>query len=190
SESGNYSTQLLYRSRGFPLYVPGPQINLPENYRRKGVAIGDVGTVTSDGDFDFFFNIYLPADDPINAKVPEGFVPLSPYDPIDVGHYDFDPGNYVASRSIQEINGDFSDATPGGQFVFNCKGPNGAVLALPHGAHQEKLRDLATMRRYAYKRAESWYRYVNETRGRELVNGSLYLVTGWEKAESWGMASF
>jgi hypothetical protein len=90
------------------LYVPGPQINLPENYRRKGVAIGDVGTVTSDGDFDFFFNIYLPADDPINAKVPEGFVPLSPYDPIDVGHYDFDPGNYVAGRSIQEINGDFS----------------------------------------------------------------------------------
>jgi hypothetical protein len=64
------------------------------------------------------------------------------------------------------------------------------VLALPHGAHQEKLQDLATIRRYATRHAESWYRYVNETRGRELVNGSLYLVTGWEKAESWGMASF
>jgi hypothetical protein len=46
------------------------------------------------------------------------------------------------------------------------------------------------MRRYAAKHAESWYKYVNETRGRGLVNGNLYLVTGWEKAESWGMASF
>jgi hypothetical protein len=46
------------------------------------------------------------------------------------------------------------------------------------------------MRRYATKHAESWYRYANETRGRELVNGSLYLVSGWEKTASWGMALF
>jgi hypothetical protein len=90
------------------LYVPGPQINLPENYRRKGVAIGDVGTITPDGDFDFFFNIYLPADDPINENIPEDFVPLSHYKSVDVHHRHFEPGDYVASRSIQEINGDFS----------------------------------------------------------------------------------
>jgi hypothetical protein len=60
-------------------------------YRRGGVLIGDVGSITPEGDFDFFFNVYLPTTDPINANVPEGFVPLSPYDPIDVGHYDFDP---------------------------------------------------------------------------------------------------
>ncbi|KAJ7930891.1 hypothetical protein B0H13DRAFT_876340 [Mycena leptocephala] len=190
SESGNYSSQLLYRSRGFPLYVPGPQINLPENYRRKGVAIGDVGTVTPDGDFDFFFNIYLPADDPINENIPEDFVPLSHYKSVDVHHRHFEPGDYVASRSIQEINGDFSSGDPGGEFVFSCEGPTGAILALPYGSHQVKLRDLATMRRYATKHAESWYRYANETRGRELVNGSLYLVSGWEKTASWGMALF
>ncbi|KAJ7847076.1 hypothetical protein B0H13DRAFT_1534568, partial [Mycena leptocephala] len=66
SESGNYSSQLLNQGRGFPLYVPGPQINLPVQYRREGVAIGDVGRVTPEGNFDFFFNIYLPADHPIN----------------------------------------------------------------------------------------------------------------------------
>ncbi|KAJ7800607.1 hypothetical protein B0H13DRAFT_1672875, partial [Mycena leptocephala] len=66
----------------------------------------------------------------------------------------------------------------------------GAVLALPHGAHLEKLDNLAVMRQYAVKHAESWYKYVNETRGRGLVNGSLYLITGCEKAKSWGMASF
>jgi hypothetical protein len=79
---------------------------------------------------------------------------------------------------------------PGGEFAFNCWGPSGAVLALPHGSHLEKLQNLEVMRRYAAKHAESWYKYVNETRGRGLVNGNLYLVTGWEKAESWGMASF
>lgn len=81
-------------------------------------------------------------------------------------------------------------AAPGGEFVFNCRAPNGAVLALPHGAHLEELRNLESMRRYAAKHAKSWYKYVNEARGRGLVNGSLYLVTGWEKAKSWGMASF
>ncbi|KAJ7843699.1 hypothetical protein B0H13DRAFT_2209677, partial [Mycena leptocephala] len=190
SESGNYSSELLSQGRGFPLYVPRPRINLPAQYRREGVAIGDVGRVTPDGNFDFFFNIYLPADHPINANVPEGFVPLSPYDPIDVDHSDFDPGNYVASPSIHEINDDFSNSVPGGDFVFNCEGPKGAVLALPHGAHLEKLENLASMRQYAAKHAESWYKYVNETRGRGLVNGSLYLITGCEKAKSWGMASF
>ncbi|KAJ7822065.1 hypothetical protein B0H14DRAFT_2370947, partial [Mycena olivaceomarginata] len=72
---------------------------------------------------------------------------------------------------------------------FNCEGPDGAVLTLPHGADLEKLENLESMRRYAAKHAESWYKYVNETRGRRLVNGSLYLVTGWEKGSIVGMAS-
>ncbi|KAJ7822560.1 hypothetical protein B0H14DRAFT_1318695 [Mycena olivaceomarginata] len=191
SESGNYCSQLLRQGRGFPLYVPGPQTNLPAEYRRRGVAIGDVGTVTPEGIFDFFFNIYLPADHPVNANdVPENFDPLPRYASRDVIHDDFDPGDYVSPPSIHEINGDFSEPTPGGEFVFKCRGEDGAVLALPHGAHLEKLRSIASMRRYAAKHAESWYKYVNETRERELVNGSLYLITGCEKAQSWGMAIF
>ncbi|KAF8199273.1 hypothetical protein K438DRAFT_1524429, partial [Mycena galopus ATCC 62051] len=162
---------------GFPLYIPGPQITISEAYRRHGVSIGDVGTVTTKGDFDFFFNIYLPAGPPINTNVPDDFVPLTSYEPTDVGHHDFDPGNYVSG-------------TTGGEFVFNCRAPNGAVLALPHGGHLEELRNLECVRQYAAKHAESWYKYANQKRGRGLVNGGLYLVTGWEKAKSWGMASF
>ncbi|KAJ7364381.1 hypothetical protein DFH08DRAFT_1016731, partial [Mycena albidolilacea] len=195
SESGNYSNQLLPRGRGFPLYVPKPQRNLPPEYRRRGVAIGDVGTITPEGIFDFFFNIYLPADDPINANVPKNFAPLPPYLVMDVIDQDFDPGDYVSSSSIHEINDDFSEPELGGEFIFNCRGPNGAVLAMPHGAHLEKLRSISEMRQYAGKHAESWYKHVNGTtlsggRGRGLVNGSLYLVTGCEKAESWGIATF
>ncbi|KAJ7309190.1 hypothetical protein DFH08DRAFT_647633, partial [Mycena albidolilacea] len=180
SESGIYSNLLLCRGRGFPLYCPGPQINLPAQYRGTGVAIGDVGTVTVEGDFDFFFNIYLPASDPINTHVPEEFVPLQ-----------------VVLSSMSRLRKPQSHAhsfmhssTVGGQFVFECAGANGAVLALPHGAHLQKLENLASMRRYAAKHAESWYKYVRETRGRELGNGSLFLITGCEKAQSWGMASF
>ncbi|KAF7336935.1 Non-specific serine/threonine protein kinase [Mycena venus] len=208
SESGNYSSQLLRQGRGFPLYVPGPQTNLSAEYRRRGVSIGDVGRVTPEGIFDFFFNIYLPAGHPINANIPEDFVPLSSYDAIDVVHHDFDPGDHVSSPSVNAIHGDLTEQVPyipakinvfipsllhrfpGGEFIFNCAGPNGAVLALPHGAHLEKLENLENIRRYAAKHAESWYKYVNETRGRGLANGSLYLVTGWEKAKTWGMGTF
>ncbi|KAJ6512915.1 hypothetical protein C8R45DRAFT_812510 [Mycena sanguinolenta] len=187
SESGNYSNQLLSQGRGFPLYVPQPDRNLPAEYQREGVAIGDVGTVTTDGSFDFFFNIYLPADHPINAHVPEGFEPLPPYDGIDVFRTDFDPGNYVSSPSICETNDDFTDA--------QCLGPQASTVIktckkLSRSSTALLLRNIAEMRHYATRHAERWYKHVNEARGRGLVNGSLYLVTGCEKAKSWGMASF
>ncbi|KAJ7019809.1 hypothetical protein C8F04DRAFT_975264 [Mycena alexandri] len=190
SESNSYCRQLLRQGRGFPMYIPGPHKNLPVAYRKTGIAIGDVGRITPEGSFDFFFNIYLPASDPINTYIPGDFVPLSPYNPIDVTDFDFDPGNFVSTPSTYAIDGGFSEPIPGGEFVFNCRGPDGAVLALPHGAHLEKLENLENMRRYAAKHAESWYQYVNGARGRGLVNGSLYLITACEKSKSWGMASF
>ncbi|KAF7336876.1 Pleiotropic drug resistance ABC transporter protein [Mycena venus] len=191
TESGVYCSQMLRQGRGFPLYVPGPQRNLPAEYRRGGVAIGDVGRVTPEGIFDFFFNVYRPADHPINAnEVPKDFVPLPPYAPRDVFHLDFDPGTHISTPSVHEQE-PISEQFPGSEFHFNCVGPKGAVLALPHGAHLEKLENLENLRRYAAKHAESWYKYINgPERGRGLVNGDLCLVTGWEKALSWGMASF
>ncbi|KAJ7646642.1 hypothetical protein FB45DRAFT_998093 [Roridomyces roridus] len=190
TDSGNYCTHLLPQGRGFPLYVPAPQINLPEEYQRTGIAIGDVGRVTPEGIFDFFFNIYLAPDDPINANIPEDFIPLSKYSTVDVFHQNVNAGDYVSSSSVQhEIDPGYSNF-PGGSFIFNSFKPSGAVLALPHGAFQKRLINLGTMRKYAAEHAESWYKYVNGTRGRELCNGSLLLVTGYEKAKSWGTATF
>ncbi|KAJ6483875.1 hypothetical protein DFH09DRAFT_949477, partial [Mycena vulgaris] len=192
AESEIYCSQLLRQRRGFPLYSPGPQRNLPEEYQQCGVSIGDVGCVTPEGIFDFFFNIYLPADHPINANdVPDDFSPLAPYARRDLFCEDYEPGNYVSTPSVHL---DFSSENefPGGEFIFQCEAPHGAVLALPHGAHLEKLGNLGRMRQYAGQNAESWYKYVNgaQRRGRGLTNGSLYLVTGCEKSRSWGMASF
>jgi hypothetical protein len=104
SESGIYSNLLLNQDRGFPLYHPKPQKNLPAQYQRKGVTIGDVGTVSVEGDFDFFFNIYLPANNSINIDAPEDFVPLLVYPSRDIRDYDFDPGNHV-SRAIHKLSG-------------------------------------------------------------------------------------
>ncbi|KAJ7798017.1 hypothetical protein B0H13DRAFT_1521250, partial [Mycena leptocephala] len=72
---------------------------------------------------------------------------------------------------------------------FSCRTPQGAVLALPHGSHLRKLDNLEAVRTYAAAHAESWFKYINGPRGRGL-DGSLYLVTGCEKAPSWGVASF
>ncbi|KAJ6500265.1 hypothetical protein DFH09DRAFT_945021, partial [Mycena vulgaris] len=209
SDSGSYCSQLLRRGRGFPLYVPGPQRNLPREYQRQGVTIGDVGRVTPEGIFDFFFNIYLDRDDPINVEnVPEDFYPLKRYVPRDVIYLDFESGSHVSTPSVQKqdlessstyVDRGCSDtclpASSGSEFsgvdfMFNCNAPQGAVLALPHGSQLEKLENMEHMRRYAAKNAESWYKYVNGDRGRGLANGALYLVTGFEKSQSWGMAVF
>jgi hypothetical protein len=78
---------------------------------------------------------------------------------------------------------------PGGDFILSCRAPQGAVLALPHGSHLRKLENLENLQVYAATHAESWFKYINGPRGRGL-SGSLYLVTGCEKAPSWGLASF
>ncbi|KAJ7654144.1 hypothetical protein DFH06DRAFT_948240, partial [Mycena polygramma] len=75
-------------------------------------------------------------------------------------------------------------------FAFICDGPQGAVLALPDGTHIEELRNVENMRAYAAQNADAWYKYIKGTRGRQLANGDLHLVTGWEKTRSWGMASY
>ncbi|KAJ7813828.1 hypothetical protein B0H13DRAFT_1740923 [Mycena leptocephala] len=193
SESSSYCDQMIRQGRGVPLYIPEPPETLPDEYRRNGVAIGDVGIVTPVGVFDFFFNIYEDADHPINDDfVPDDFSPLKRYVRRDIIPSNEAPGKYVSTSSVQKLEPEPQlDKFPGGHFVFSCDAPQGAVLALPHGAHLEKLENLETLRKYVAKHAKSWYKYIRYTRGRVgLENGSLYLVTGWEKAPSWGMASF
>ena len=52
-------------------------MRLPTTYRRSGVRFGDVGILYRSGDFDFLFNVLLPANHEINmGRVPEGFYHL------------------------------------------------------------------------------------------------------------------
>jgi hypothetical protein len=105
SESEIYCSQLLRQKRGFPLYDPEPRQTLPQEYQRGGVAIGDVGRITPEGAFDFFFNIYLPADHPINNNnVPENFCPLPLYESLDVYDRSYRPGHHVSTPSVQRLD--------------------------------------------------------------------------------------
>ncbi|KAJ7612344.1 hypothetical protein DFH06DRAFT_152306 [Mycena polygramma] len=191
SESENYCSQMLHQKRGFPLYIPNPQ-SLPAEYQEHGIAIGDVGSVTADGEFDFYFNIFLPAEHPINAgNTPEDFSPMHSFTAKDIFRRNYGPGHYLSTPTVRKVDLDpAAGEFPGGHFAFRCDGPQGAILALPDGAHLQELRNVENMRTYAAKHAKSWYTYIKGTRGRRLTNGDLYLVTGCEKTRSWGMASY
>jgi hypothetical protein len=106
-DSEVYARLLMSKRQGFPLWVPQPPDNLPDQYRRNGASIGDVGIITSGGIFEFLFNICLPANDPINGNhVPNNFRPLEPPEPIDIlkVRVAYNPGTHVASGSIERLH--------------------------------------------------------------------------------------
>lgn len=75
-----YVDIMITKKRGFPLWIPSPNTSLPPEYRHSGVSIGDVGVLTPDGGFDFIFNVFDNASDPINANsgLTDTFSPLRP----------------------------------------------------------------------------------------------------------------
>ncbi|KAJ7620023.1 hypothetical protein DFH06DRAFT_72134, partial [Mycena polygramma] len=62
------------------MWFPGPNLaeHIPVSHRQNGISLGDVGIITPNGVFDFFFNIFAPRDHPLNGEgknVPDGFSP-------------------------------------------------------------------------------------------------------------------
>ncbi|KAJ6492859.1 hypothetical protein C8R47DRAFT_424370 [Mycena vitilis] len=174
---------MLNQHRGFPLARPSLSNTLPVAYLRRGVSIGDVGFMFDDGEFDFLFNIYLPAYHPVNdgeRNVPEDFTPL---DEPEIVQHDYPPGSYVTNgfEQMATFSPEFSNA-----LSFRSLSMFGAICGLPCGSKVEKLADLDDIRQYAMSRATNWYDHARK-RNRRRVNGSLYLVTGTEKSDSWGI---
>jgi hypothetical protein len=107
SDSEIYARILLAKKHGYPLWLPEPFSNLPREYRKKGVSVGDLGIITSDGAFDFLFNICLPSHHPINSgRVPSGFLPLEldRHRDIATAPEMHSPGCDIASTSIKMEN--------------------------------------------------------------------------------------
>ncbi|KAF9238229.1 hypothetical protein BU15DRAFT_38191, partial [Melanogaster broomeanus] len=167
---------------GYPLWAPEPASNLPEDYHRTGLKIGDVGVVTEDGGFDVLFNISLPTSHPIHQPrgVPSNFRQVL-LDPSDIrGFPSFDnAGLVLATHSVGQTTRTLSSSI------------KGALLALPEGAGKEDLVSLLQFRQLALENAASWYHFAYFHLGRaEINNNSLYLITGSHKASSWSLASF
>ncbi|KAF8835575.1 hypothetical protein BDN67DRAFT_1072350 [Paxillus ammoniavirescens] len=188
-------------SRGYPLWHPEPDSNLPEACLTEGLRIGDVGIVTADGSFDLLFNICSPRDHPLHqlCGVPETFkqVHLPVYEFRDFPFTD-SPGRAISTQSINQRNitaevsgGDstVARASVGLNLEFSSSSAEGAILVLPEGAGKRDFAHLTILREEAQKNGESWHHFAHINRGR-TAGDDLYLITGHHKASSWSVAAF
>ncbi|KAJ7167815.1 hypothetical protein C8R46DRAFT_1094240 [Mycena filopes] len=188
SNEALYVHLMLNQHRGYPLFRPFLSTTLPLPYLSRGVSVGDVGFITENGLFDFLFNIYLPADHAINREgVPADFTPFTePSEEEILRHEHPSPSQLMNGfQKISTSTTEFSEA-----LSFRSTSNFGAVCGLPDGSAVEKLNDLDKIRQHAIACAESWYHYAIVARGRTTAfNGSLYLITGTEKTDCWGIAT-
>lgn len=177
-----YPSLMLRRGHGYPLWLPEPISNLPPDCVRHGTQIGDLGYLADNGGFNYLFNVFKDAEDPVNLNwhsVPHGFVPLK-VDPTIREELEFHDKNSVATMSGVERR------SAGIFFKSTSSITRGAVLTLPDGAERYDCEHPGILGEYAAANAHSWYKYYNgEDQGMGIRNGTLYLVTGCDKARSW-----
>ncbi|KAF9074103.1 hypothetical protein BDP27DRAFT_1196454, partial [Rhodocollybia butyracea] len=208
-ESEVYARMLLLRKKGYPLWKPKSDERLPEEYKREGVRIGDVGILNEFGGFDYLFNACLPQDHPVNeGRVPQGFRQLHDINVDDtIGSLkEYGPGSHVASNPsrIYKAIIPYSENNPpirytididrsvpkevGAGLSFSSSTSKGALLILPEGGMRVDHQQFSKFYEYASECARSWYAYINGPLARGA--NSIYLVTGCDKARAWGVASF
>ncbi|KAF9548371.1 hypothetical protein CPC08DRAFT_597003, partial [Agrocybe pediades] len=179
-----YYRNLITKRRGSPLWIPEPD-NASPTYQEKGVSIGDVGRLTPWGSFEFFFNICYPSDHPINSEgVPEGFTPFDSSSLKIRRAQEYGPASYVASESIEISRKQYMD------LVFESSAAEGAILTMPHGARSENVKYTYPLQGYVRRHIESWYKYIMCVLGSDVGNGGVLVVTGCDKTDSWGVATF
>ncbi len=211
-----YRNELIRMGYGYPLRYPEPDSSASDEFMKKGVQPGDVGILNSTGGFSFLFNIFKAAGDPINqGRVPPGFEPLPPlatqYYPAAHGTViksqhafcrDISAGvsTEALSRCVDGHNLDFycltyvdasiMGAAPIASFHFSTSRASAAVLCLPSSATKYDVRNKEKVKLYAEKHALGWYNYINDpdSLGEGAPGGSLYVVTGCDKAITWGNA--
>ncbi|KAJ7812677.1 hypothetical protein B0H13DRAFT_2144171 [Mycena leptocephala] len=192
SESSLYSTLLFPKRQGYPLFQPQPYDDLPNESKRTGIRIGDVGIVTAPGSFDPIFNILHEDGD-------QNFVQLE-LDDRDIAWHElrYPPGSDVSNTSINkrriDVNAGVEDNVflpvgAGAEVEVSANSKRTAVLLLPDGASSWDLRALQLFKEYAEKHTQNWYKFVNGTLKRRIANGDLYLVTGVTKSSSWSVAA-
>ncbi|KDR78572.1 hypothetical protein GALMADRAFT_1256679 [Galerina marginata CBS 339.88] len=180
-----YYRHIAVNRRGSPLWIPGPNQVLPVGYRRDGTTIGDVGIITEFGSFDCLFNIYLPHNDPINLlQVPDSFTPFTFSHRAIQKRSEFGANSHLSSPSVKKARSGRNGIT------FESSASEGAILAMPCGSNSEDIASIFSLRKYVATHADAWYRHIITELGREVQNGDVRLVTGWDKTKAWGMATF
>ncbi|KAJ7717492.1 hypothetical protein DFH07DRAFT_342110 [Mycena maculata] len=176
-------------------YTPDPNQNLPAEYPVTGVSIGDVGT-WNEGSFEVIFNGCWSANHPINTNVvPDDFTNF-PLGTRDVSKRSFHaPGSIIANAKVTKVSltaGASSLVTPsfpataGSTVTFKLQSKECAILVLPEGATRERLLPLEKFRKHVAKHAQEWYALAGD---RLAPKDHLFVVTGCDKAASWGIAT-
>ncbi|KAF9039418.1 hypothetical protein BDZ89DRAFT_1060862 [Hymenopellis radicata] len=181
-----YRGCMLRQGNGVPFFLPGPSRSSPWSFRRKGLSIGDLVILTEEGSYNFLFNVHAPADHELNAgNVPTNFEPLKIPNRATVAANDEHATsfNMEASAETPLVVGVGGSAS----IELSTSRVQEAFLMLPDGATRYDAMNEKLYERYAEKYAESWREYVDDL-GHHLPNGSLYLVTGCDKAPTWGLA--
>ncbi|KAJ8080921.1 hypothetical protein PM082_017756 [Marasmius tenuissimus] len=195
-DSQVYCRALYPLGNGLALWGPEPNADLPLEYRTSGIRVGDIGLVTSDGRFDFLFNVCLPKNHPINLYngVPEGYEPLAWDGRCFRTERWFHPQRPICSTNSEEYALDIEANVSlfglpvgggGGIGVMFSRERGAAVMPGIDGADRTDASNKSAFSEYAFRHGESWYRFANETLGREASNGELYLITGFDKSNSW-----
>ncbi|PPQ64795.1 hypothetical protein CVT26_002627 [Gymnopilus dilepis] len=186
----SYCRSLLFAGHGFPMWKPSVTSAAPVEYLLKGVNIGDVGIIDGYGYFQYYFNIFLPAEHPIHKGcTPREFQPIEPpLRPDELIYHKeyFKPGHVIASKGVCKT---LHSENPL-DVSFTSTEPEGAILILPNGASREDLTSTDRFHEYARKNAPHWYQYMNHYGSAAHANGSLFLVTGCDKTDDWALASF
>ncbi|KIL57182.1 hypothetical protein M378DRAFT_36399, partial [Amanita muscaria Koide BX008] len=170
-----YTRAMLKCQVGYPLYVPQPYSGFSEEvYSRKGVCVGDVGIITKDGAFDFLFNVCPSQNSLINQRqILRGFT-FETSEDQKIYHKEGFPHKTHIFESP----------------VYTSSEAGGAILELPEGAFQDSATSTYPFRRLTSRYGEQWYKYAIGTRGKDVLNGSLHLVTSCTKCTQWGIAVF
>uniref|UniRef100_A0A8H7Y6S7 Uncharacterized protein n=1 Tax=Psilocybe cubensis TaxID=181762 RepID=A0A8H7Y6S7_PSICU len=152
-----------------------------------GISIGDVGMLSSNGYFEYCFNIFQPPTHPLQLNCPKNLEQLSPYpeasDIATTSMY-FPPGTALTSKGVEmERHSNLPlDIT------FTVKAREGAIMVLPNGASRQDLISTTHIRDYIRKHALEWYSFFNDPSSILCPNGSLYVITGVDTSDAWGVA--
>ncbi|KAI4526672.1 hypothetical protein K525DRAFT_249528 [Schizophyllum commune Loenen D] len=194
-----YTKNLLPLREGFPLWIPEPDANLPMCYKETGVRIGDVGILGTDGRFQFMLNLCSAPDDPVQQHgVPAGFERMNMGYISHIPSYFNRNGAFVHSANFcRQSAGAEAGADAGALSTsmelgisFNVVKDEGAILALPQGGSRRNAQNLKAFRTQIERHSQEWYAYARDELGWVFENNSLYLVTGVDKAPTWGALAF
>ena len=62
-------------------------------------------------------------------------------------------------------------------------------MIMPKGATTQNLLNTWLVRQIVIRNAKVWYQYATYTRGRNVKDGDIRVVVGFDKVTSWGMAT-